>query len=378
MEKSNKIAVVGTVGIPANYGGFETLVENLAKYHDSSSLDATLTVYCSRNNYISRKQFHYSARLRYVPLNANGIQSIIYDVWSLLSAVRHRNSVILLLGVSGAIALPIVRLISSARVLTNIDGIEWRREKWQGLAKHFLRLSEKIAVRFSHEVISDNGAIAEYISETYGLKSHVIAYGGDHATRVSVVGIGDYLLPPSFAFSVCRIEPENNVEMIVEAFSKLGSHPLVMVGNWNNSEYGRSLRDRFSNFHNLYLLDPIYDLGKLKSLRSQMSFYLHGHSAGGTNPSLVEAMHFGKPVLAFDCAFNRNTTENKARFFKSHEDLVHLMRTIDSTEEREIGDEMLEIAKRRYTWDIVAKKYFSLCGISVPEKGNVVPEIRTA
>lgn len=363
MANSKKIAIVGTVGIPANYGGFETLVENLAKYHEASSLDVPLTVYCSKNSYATHKQFHFSARLRYIPLHANGIQSILYDAWSLLSAVRHRHSVILLLGVSGAIALPLVRLISSARILTNIDGIEWRREKWRGLAKHFLRFSEMIAVRLSHEVISDNGAIAEYVTETYGVKSHVIAYGGDHAECIGAVQVEEYALPKTYGFSVCRIEPENNIEMIVEAFSKLTAFSLIMVGNWTNSEYGRSIRERFSNYRNLYLLDPIYDLGKLKSLRSKMSFYLHGHSAGGTNPSLVEAMHFGKPVLAFDCAFNRNTTENRAGFFKSSEDLIALISDIDAPSAQKMGEEMLEIAKRRYTWEIIAKQYFSLCGI---------------
>ena len=245
------------------------------------------------------------------PLMPMAQQSIPYDIVSLISAVWKRSDVILLLGVSGAIALPFVRLVSSARIVTNIDGIEWRREKWQGLAKWFLRFSEKMAVRFSHEVISDNGAIAEYVKHTYGVDSHVIAYGGDHAVAVDAVAVDEYALPDSYAFSVCRIEPENNVHMVVEAFSKLKSHPLVMVGNWNNSEYGRSLREQYASCDNIFLLDPIYDLGKLKTLRSRALFYIHGHSAGGTNPSLVEAMHFGKPVLAFDCNFNRYTMEDK-------------------------------------------------------------------
>ena len=163
-----KIAILGTVGVPANYGGFETLAENLERYHDAASLKSSLTVYCSSKSYPSREPIYLSARLKYVPLNANGAQSIPYDIWSLLSAVWQRNNVILLLGVSGAMALPLVRLVSSARVVTNIDGIEWRREKWQGLAKRFLRFSEKIAVHFSHELISDNDAIAEYVHQAYG------------------------------------------------------------------------------------------------------------------------------------------------------------------------------------------------------------------
>jgi len=220
------------------------LAENLVRYHDTASLKDSLTVYCSSKSYPSKAATYLSARLKYVPLHANGVQSIPYDFVSLISAIWHRSDVILVLGVSGAIALPLVRLFSSARIITNIDGIEWRREKWQGLAKHFLRFSEKMAIRFSHEVISDNSAIADYVRQTHGVDSHIIAYGGDHAVAVNAAEIDEYDLPEKFAFSVCRIEPENKVHVILDAFSKPDTHPLVIVGNWNNSEYGRALRGK--------------------------------------------------------------------------------------------------------------------------------------
>lgn len=356
----NKIAIVGTVGIPASYGGFETLVENLAKYHYSTYSSDCITIYCSSNNYTFKNPTFLSSQLKYIPLSANGAQSIPYDIWSLISAVWTRHDVILLLGVSGAVALPLVRLISPARIVTNIDGIEWRRDKWRGLAKHFLKFSEWLAVRFSDEVIADNAAIAEYVHETYGSSCHVIAYGGDHAVAVDSVAVTEYCLPDRYAFSVCRIEPENNVHLIVETLSRQDHMALVMVGNWNNSEYGRALRARYAGHKHLYLLDPIYDLGKLKTLRSNALLYLHGHSAGGTNPSLVEAMHFGKPVLAFDCSFNRATTEDRALFFKTDDDLLSLIS--EESEERlaAVGRDMHEIADRRYTWKVVAQQYFSL------------------
>lgn len=354
------MVILGTVGVPANYGGFETLAENLVKHHSAMSSPDLITVYCSVKTYPAKNPSYLSAALKYVPLNANGAQSILYDIWSLFSAVWNRSDVILLLGVSGAIALPLVRLVSSARIVTNIDGIEWRRQKWQGLVKRFLRLSERIAVRFSHKLIADNAAIAEYVRETYGVESHVIAYGGDHAVAVDAVPVDELALPDKYAFSVCRIEPENNVHLVVEAFSRQDAIPLVMVGNWNNSEYGRALRTRYAACSYLFLLDPIYDLGKLKTLRSNAIFYVHGHSAGGTNPSLVEAMHFGRPILAFDCNFNRATTEDKALFFSDVDELLRLIRTTDGPLSEKVGHDLLEIAQRRYTWDVVAGAYFSL------------------
>lgn len=360
--QNKKLAIIGTVGVPASYGGFETLADNLVKYHSSASLPVSLTVYCSSKSYPARTPVYLSARLRYVPFNANGAQSIAYDVWSLISAAWSGSEVILLLGVSGAIALPLARLFSQARIITNIDGLEWRRDKWQGLARHFLRFSERMAVRHSHDVIADNTAIAEYVAGSYGVKSHVIAYGGDHATAVDEVAVDEYALPVSYAFSVCRIEPENNVHLIVEAFSRQEAVALVMIGNWDGSEYGRMIRRRYAGIGHLYLMDALYDLGKLKALRSKALFYVHGHSAGGTNPSLVEAMHFGKPILAFDCNYNRSTTENQALYFGSGEELLQLIKDFDAEGTAGVAQHMAEIARRRYTWDIVARQYFELMG----------------
>jgi glycosyltransferase involved in cell wall biosynthesis len=354
------IAIVGAAGIPANYGGFETLAENIVRYHDSHCLTGEITVYCSSQNYPVRATKFLSATLVYIPLSANGAQSIFYDVIALFLAILKRADVILLLGVSGAIALPLVRFFSSAKIITNIDGIEWRRQKWHGLAKSFLRFSEKLAVRFSHVVISDNAAIASYVKQVYGITSEVIAYGGDHAVAVKAEFPIDIHLPRDYAFSVCRIEPENNVHIILEAFSVLPRKNLVIVGNWNNSDYGLDLYKKYIGFKNILCMDPIYNLGILKTLRLKSSSYIHGHSAGGTNPSLVEAMHFSKPIYAFDCVFNRSTTENKAIFFESSETLTQLLRKSTTEDISQVAESMLEIGKRKYIWKIVAHKYFQL------------------
>lgn len=150
--------------------------------------------------------------------------------------------------------------------------------------------------------------------------------------------------------------------MVLEAFAGLKLCNLVMVGNWNNSEYGRRLREQYAACGNLFLLDSIYDAGKLKYLRSRASLYVHGHSAGGTNPSLVEAMHFRKAVLAFDCNYNRSTNEDKALFFGNSAELQQLAEPLDKLIAEKVGRDMLEIANRRYTWRIVAQQYFELLG----------------
>lgn len=354
------ISIIGTVGIPASYGGFETLAENLARYHQTHSLEGKLTVYCSANIYPSRPTSYLGAKLHYIGLNANGISSIAYDIVSLLLAVRHRSDVILLLGVSGAVSLPLIRLLSRARIVTNIDGIEWKRVKWKGTARWFLRFSERMAVRFSHEVVADNAGIVEHVTQSYGRNAHVIAYGGNHALETPSKPYEGTALPQRYALALCRIEPENNVAMILEAFAASPVMPLVFVGNWNNSPFGRELRQRYAVYPHLHLLDPIYDVGVLRTLRSNATVYVHGHSAGGTNPSLVEMMHFGLPILAYDCIFNRCTTEDKACFFKDAGSLCKALVALKPSEENRIGTDMRQIAQARYTWDAVGRAYFEI------------------
>ncbi|SUB70571.1 Domain of uncharacterised function (DUF1972) [Pluralibacter gergoviae] len=342
------VHIIGTVGVPACYGGFETLVDNLIDTDEVS-----FTVYCSAKIYNSEQQLtsYKGAKLVYLPFNANGIASISYDILSMISAGIKKADCILILGVSGCLFLPFLRLFTKALIITNIDGLEWRRDKWSLPIKYFLKISEKTAVRHSDIVVSDNQAIAEYVKNEYSRDSKVIAYGGDHAICNGVAHDDK-----GYGLTVCRIEPENNISMILEAFSKI-KESIIIVGNWEYSEYGRKIRQSYQMYENIKMLDPIYDKEKLAEMRSQCSFYIHGHSAGGTNPSLVEMMHFSKPILCFDCNYNRATTENKAIYFK---DVNTLVAAIQEKEFYGVSNEVKEIANRRYTWSIIREQYLEL------------------
>lgn len=354
-----KAAILGTVGVPANYGGFETLAENLVSFHEDTGRPIGLTVYCSTKSQTNRPESYKRAQLRYVDFDANGVQSIIYDIVGLIDAVRRGHDRLLLLGVSGAIILPVLRMFSSARIITNVDGIEWKREKWKGLAKRYLKFAEALAVRFSHEVIADNQAIADYLERAYGCKAHVIPYGGDHAVETPGDDAAATHLPQTFALGLCRIEPENNVDMILEAFDEL-EMPLVFVGNWDNSIYGRNLKARYADHPRITIHDPVYDAGALRALRDKACLYIHGHSAGGTNPALVEMMHFGIPIAAHHCEFNRQTTENEALYFGSADELREVVENLTEEQAGSTGTAMAEIAQRRYTWREIGQSYFNL------------------
>lgn len=353
--RAKRVAIIGTQGIPARYGGFESLVENLVE----SNANIDYTVFCSSKDMPTHPTHHKGARLLYIPLKANGIQSIPYDIISLVRAIDGYDTV-LILGVSGAIFLPIFRLFSRAKVVTNIDGLEHRRQKWGATARWFLRLSEKVAVQFSDTIISDNKGIADYVTQTYNKESEMIAYGGDHVMQSITLDnqlqiLRKYnLTPHTYSFALCRIEPENNCHIILEAAAKSGGK-LLFVGNWNRSEYGRELKAQYANFDNIILHDPVYELEELFTLRNNASRYIHGHSAGGTNPSLVEAMFFGREIIAYDVVYNRETTLGKAVYFSDSESLANTL-TKPSVENKILAD----IAREHYTWDKIRNKYEQL------------------
>lgn len=354
-----KVSIVGCAGVPAAYGGFETLAENLAIYREQCGLGIDLTIFCSARGVGKKISRFHGASLDYLSLSANGVSSIFYDVFSMVLALRGRSDVILLLGVSGAIALPLIRIFRRVRVVTNIDGVEWRRAKWGWFARHFLQFSEWLAVRFSDVVVADNQGVAKHVADSYGASCVVIAYGGDHATDV-VARPYSGKLPDIYAFALCRIEPENNISMILEAFARMPELPLVFVGNWDASVFGQELRERYRNYGHLLFLDPEYDLGVLKALRLGACLYVHGHSAGGTNPSLVEMMHFGVPVICYDCAFNRYTTFDRALYFSDAEELISVVIGLDAAISSEVGSHMSRLAQQHYTWKQVGAEYFKV------------------
>lgn len=358
-------AILGTVGIPARYGGFETLAEALVREAEALGIADRIAVYCSAPQTARpRPRRWHGARLIYLPIRANGVHSVAYDIVSLMRAAWSGADCILLLGVSGTVALPLIRLTSRARLIVHVDGLEWQRAKWTGFAKAFLRLSERMAVRWAHEVIADNPAVARHIAAVYGRRPTLVAYGGEQSRRTPPGDISDLDLPERYLLAIARVEPENNLDLILETLAAMPTHALVVAGNWNRSSYGRSLRHRFARHANLHLIDTVYDPGRLRALRDRASVYLHGHGAGGTNPSLVEMMHFGVPIAAFDCAFNREATDDAACFFHDAETLRAAIDRLSGPDGPDRAAALTRIAREKYRWRDVAARYFDLMGLA--------------
>lgn len=361
---NGQIAIIGTVGLPPRYGGFETLAAQLVRAAARQGKAHRLTVWCSARSYPSPRASSYlGANLRYLPLRANGAQSIPYDAWALAQAARSGHSTALLLGVSGAAALPVIRGLSRMRVITHLDGLESRRPKWGWLARSVLRQSEHLAVRWSHEIIADNPVIAAHIRHSYGRAPVEIGYGHeDHDTEADADEIASLGLPNRYALAVARAEPENNLALILASFAAhRGGLPLVAVSNWLDTPHGRALWAQYGKHPDLHLVKAEYDEARLGAIRQGASVYVHGHSAGGTNPILVNMMGAGLPVAAWDCAFNRATTENGAAYFDSADSLIHAMKQLCQPDHAtRIAAAMRATALRRDRWEDVTAAYFQL------------------
>lgn len=357
MKNRIKLAIVGAHGLPAKYGGYCTLAEYLADYRPE---DFDVTVYCAADEYDEHPNTYKGVHLEWVNYPARGMKAWQFHSYGIKHALAHGTDKILLCGPNGGFTIPFYRKYKN-RFYLNVGGVEWKRNKYNWLMRRVMRLLMKSAVRSSGHLVADNIGMHEYYIEEYGRDdSVVIAYGGDQAKKVEITpdALKKYpFLNSKFAVAIARIQSDNNTEMLLEAF-KDGKMPLVYVGNWNVTEWAKELREKYKNYPNLILLDAIFDIPVLNQIRSNCALYIHAHSAGGTNPSLVEAMHLGVPLLCYDNGFNNNTTFDKAMYFKTAEDIK---RVVENTPEEKLAKEaemMHRLAIEHYRWETIAKQYY--------------------
>jgi glycosyltransferase involved in cell wall biosynthesis len=352
-----KVGIIGTNGLPAKYGGFETLanylVRDLSNYFD-------LTVYCSKLNKNKQLKEFNGAKLVHLPLSANGMQGVLYDILCILHSFFTMDT-LLILGSSGTVVLPL-NFLFRKKIVFNFGGLDWQREKWNVLAKKFLKISEAFGVKYADTTVVDNAVFAEYVKNTYKLESKLIEYGGDHVipskdTKVLQKHGIDYA---NYFLSVSRAQEDNYIHILLDAFVKTPEVNLVVISNWQTCTYGINLKSNYSNYPNIKLVDAVYDQNELDAIRSNAEWYIHTHSACGSAPSLIEGMSLGLPIISFDVPANRSTTEGRAIYFKDIEELKKIIQTIDNFNKIELASIMKEIASRRYRWKIISGKYKEL------------------
>lgn len=367
-----KVAFIGAVGVPGNYGGFETFVDSctptLAKTFDK------VIVTCDRSRYDTHEPQWNGVHRIFIPVRANGAWSVIHDFLAFF-AVFWRVETIVVLGVSAGIFFPLFRMACapfSKRLIVNVDGIEWRREKFSPLKRAFLFVCDRFAQLFAHTVIIDNEALRPYLIRSVQHRAQLIAYPGDHVARVEGGNTADSL--ERRCLTICRIEPENNCHILLEAFVRAKRGKYIFVGNWDASTYGRDLKARYKDSPGLDLRDPTYDKFELALLRESCNLYLHGHSVGGTNPSLVEMLFYDCTILAFDCAFNRHAGGAALQYFSNQDELAAYIATSNDPVRDDLTRDARLAARSLYTIDRISDSYAELArGVSAAGKPAYCP-----
>lgn len=360
-----RIAILGARGIPASYGGFETFAEQLAVRLVARGHE--VTVYAETSESSADDTFYKGVRVRHKHRPQWGAASVLaYDCACLWDA-RRGYDLVYMLGYGAAWACWWPRVFG-VPVWINVDGLEWARSKWGRGARAYLRCMEWVTTRAATRLIADAEAIAQRFRETYprGAPSSFIAYG---AELVQAQDVDPSLLAMwgleahRYMLVVARPEPENHILEIIQGYVLHGGEwPLVIVGDVSGATaYQQQLKQHGSD--RVRFVGGIYDAGQLASLRVHAACYLHGHSVGGTNPSLLEALACGNWVLAHDNPFNREVARDAAEYFHTPEELAcSLDRVVAQADAMRAGrsQRARDIVAEHYTWDGIADAYEAL------------------
>jgi len=355
-----KISIIGTRGIPAKYGGFETFAEEISSLLVRDGYE--ISVQCDKDSYNQNKYRGVNLFFSSVAKSDNQLK-YYYDGmrWSI------KNSDVILAASGAGSFLYFLNLLRRIPIITNPDGLEYKRKKWTLPKKIYLKLSEALAVRLSDYLIADSEEIRRHLCRSYRSaekKIRVIEYGSVVNTGINDIVLEKYnLVHNNYYLVVCRLEPENNIQMITDGFKNAKTRaPLIIIGKIIDNQYVTNLIKKI-NSEKIRFLGGIYDRNDLNPLRYSCKAYLHGHSVGGTNPSLLEAMGSRNIILAHDNEFNREVTEGKQFYFKSADEVTEGIEQIESlTEDQAEKYKELSISRiiERYNWEIILRKYEDL------------------
>lgn len=318
--KKYDLAFIGSCGIPNTYGGFEAFLEAVCPSLVENGLSVVVT--CDPSRHTNFSPVYNGVERVFINIKANGWKSTFHDLVAFLSVFRQSKTVYVL-GVSAGPFFLIFRSLGflfGTRLVVNVDGVEWRRGKFNPSVKLVLWFYDLMAQLSADVIIYDNLALVDYVKRRYRSKSSLLAYTGDHVVRLTDVDI-----KPKSALTICRIEPENNVEELILGAMNSQLEIYTIIGNWSNSDYGQQLKQKYSNQPQINLVDPIYDKHKVAEYRESTFLYLHGHSVGGSNPSLIEMLSYRCHIVCKDCSFNRETAGSDASYYNTIEDLTLLI-----------------------------------------------------
>ena len=356
-----RIAILGTRGIPNNYGGFEQWAEFLSQGLVERGCE--VYVYNSHKHPYQKSKWNGVNIIHcYDPEYKMGtVGQFIYDFNCILDSRKRNFDIILQLGFTSS-AIWGGLLPRKPKVITNMDGLEWKRKKFNKITQYFLKISEKLAVYFSDCLIADSPVIKDYYLQNYQTAVEFIPYGTSFFTNPDMSKLSPFkVMPFNYKILVARLEPENNIEMIIEGVLKSKSpEPLLIIGSYTTA-HGKYLHNKYQYEKQIQFLGGIFNKEALNNLRYYSSIYFHGHSVGGTNPSLLEAMASSAKICAHDNPYNRSVLANNGPFFKTPLDIATI---IDRPKNRDEDLKLLALHKQRLTdrflLDNVIGEYYHL------------------
>lgn len=357
-----RISILGSRGIPASYGAFEVCAEKVGE--GLVQRDCKVAVYCPRNQAYQDSSYK-GMDLVYTYHPPGGLGSLVYDVVCLLKASFLPSDVLLVLGHSSSPFCLFPRLMGK-KVVINTDGLEWKRSKWGKLPRLWLQFTERVSTKTANQLVSDSTGIADYFQEKYGKESVYIPYGTEFPELDPE--IVSYSSQSSYYLVVMRMEPENRILEIVQGFSQSDTTKELVIVGPSTPFFGGEVLPLVEEDSRIKYLGPIYDREQLFRLRIGSFAYIHGHTVGGTNPSLLESLASRNLVIASDVPFNREVLGDAGFYFSTREDLVSCLEEVESLEDwrRKSRTEWLyERVSLYYTWDKVTDSYYELlCKLS--------------
>jgi glycosyltransferase involved in cell wall biosynthesis len=363
-----KISLTGTRGIPNHYGGFEQFAEQLSVRLAERGHE--VWVYNPATHPYRDNIFHKVNIIRkpFPEYLLGPAANYIYDYICIKDAIRKNADIILECGYASAV--PAYRFLDfkNSKIITHLDGLEWERPKWSALTRKIIKRAEKTTTRFSHALVCDHPEIQLYFEQKYSIKPWCIPFGADIFKDPDKKMIEQYSVSPyEYYLVIARLEPENNLHTIISGFLKTGCKEKLLIAGDPDTSFGRKLYNEYRTSDNIIFLNGIYDQTILDNLRHFSKAYFHGHSVGGTNPSLLEAMAAGSLIIAHDNKFNRYILKDNALYFNSEDDIRSVLESLNdlSIRKEEMIRNNIRVIEESYQWEQVTGWYEELfCRVS--------------
>lgn len=355
-----KIAILGTRGVPNYYGGFEQFAEFFSVYLVEKGHE--VYVYNSHNHPFQEKLFHGVHIIHQNdPEHKMGtFGQFIYDFNCIIDSRKRDFDIILQLGyTSNSIWFPL--LPKKAITITNMDGLEWKRTKYSRPVQQFLKFAERLAAMGSDYLVSDSLGIQAFLKKQYNKESTFIAYGAHAFRNPDEAVIAAYAVEKgNYNMIMARFEPENNLDMVLEGVSLSEEQSTILVVGNHNTKYGEYLKNKFKRFTNIRFIGGIYNIEHLDNLRYFSNLYFHGHSVGGTNPSLLEAMASKALVVAHENDFNKGILKENAYYFSNPAGVRNILKTIKKSDNLPMVETNFDAIVNEYNWEKINGEYLQL------------------